>query len=71
MKHEKILWEQEQSYLIRKELAKLNEEKCKEIAKIQDELNQEREKNLNERDRAQKLEKVNKTVYIKFQPSPL
>jgi hypothetical protein len=53
-----MLWEQEQSYLIRKELAKLNEEKCREIAKIQEDFNQEREKNLNERDRVQKLEKV-------------
>ncbi len=38
-------------------MAKLNEEKCREMAKIQEDLNMEKEKNLLERDRNQKYEK--------------
>lgn len=69
IKHEKMMWEQDQSFLIRKELAKLNDEKCKEIAKIHDELNQEREKYLIERDRSSKLEKVIKSSNKNIQDS--
>ena len=65
IKHEKMMWEQEQNYLIRRELNKLNEEKCKEIAKFQDELNVEKEKFLTERDKSKKLEKV-RSFLIKY-----
>ena len=58
IKHEKQIWEQDQNYVVRRELAKLNEEKTKEIAKIQEDLNNEREKYLMERDKIVRLEKV-------------
>lgn len=57
IRNEKILWEQEQNFLIRRELSKLNEEKSKEIHKIQDELNAEKEKAISERDKCLRLEK--------------
>lgn len=57
IRNEKILWEQEQNFLIRRELSKLNEEKSKEIQKIQEELNTEKEKSLIERDKCVQLEK--------------
>lgn len=57
IRNEKILWEQEQNFLIRRELSKLNEEKSKEIQKIQEELNNEKEKSLIERDKCVQLEK--------------
>jgi hypothetical protein len=44
--------------LIRRELSKLNEEKSKEITKIQDELNSEKEKSMVDRDKCLRLEKV-------------
>ena len=58
IRNEKILWEQEQNFLIRRELSKLNEEKSKEISKIQDELNAEKEKSMIERDKCVRLEQV-------------
>ena len=58
IRNEKILWEQEQNFLIRRELSKLNEEKSKEITKIQDELNSEKEKSMVDRDKCLRLEKV-------------
>ena len=54
---EKMAWEQEQNYLIRRELSKLSEEKNKEITKIQEDLLSERDKNLKDRERAISLEK--------------
>lgn len=57
IRNEKILWEQEQNFLIRRELSKLNEEKSKEISKIQDELNAEKEKSMIERDKCVRMEK--------------
>lgn len=57
IRNEKILWEQEQNFLIRKEICKLNEERGKEIAKIQEELNSEKEKSMVERDKCLRFEK--------------
>jgi hypothetical protein len=62
IRNEKILWEQEQNFLIRKEICKLNEERGKEFLKIQEELNAEREKSLIERDKCLRFEKVN--IYL-------
>ena len=59
------IWEQDQNYVMRRELAKLNEEKTKEIAKIQEDLSNEREKCLLERDKIVRLEKVS----LRFRPS--
>ena len=56
IKYEKSIWEQEQNALIRRELAKLSEEKCKELAKLQEELNAEREKHNSDREKCIKLE---------------
>jgi len=64
IRNEKILWEQEQNFLIRRELSKLNEEKSKEISKIQDELNAEKEKSMIERDKCVRMEKVLKLLVI-------
>jgi len=64
IRNEKILWEQEQNFLIRRELSKLNEEKSKEISKIQDELNAEKEKSMIERDKCVRMEKVPKLLVI-------
>jgi hypothetical protein len=58
IKHEKLVWEQEQKYTLQKELVKLNEEKAKDIADIQKELTLEKEKSLKERENVTKLEKV-------------
>jgi hypothetical protein len=58
IKNEKNLWEQEQNILIRKELAKLGEEKSREIEKLQQELNAAKEKIIFEKDHSTKLEKV-------------
>lgn len=57
IRNEKMLWEQEQNYLIRKEITKLNEERGKEIQKVQEELNSEKEKAMIERDKCLRLEK--------------
>ena len=58
LRNEKMLWEQEQNFLIRKEICKLNEERGKEILKVQEELNAEKERSMIERDRCLRLEKV-------------
>ncbi len=58
IKNEKCLWEQEQSYLIRKEMSKLSEEKSKELAALLEELDSEREKLTCEKNRSVKLEQV-------------
>ena len=57
IKNEKVVWEQEQNALIRKELAKLGEEKSREIEKIQQELSATKEKVIIEKERSTKLEK--------------
>ncbi len=57
LRNEKMLWEQEQNFMIRKEICKLNEERGKELVKVQDELNAERERSLMERDKCIRLEK--------------
>jgi hypothetical protein len=59
---EKQAWEQEQNYLIRRELSKLSDEKNKEIAKVQEELLSERDKNLKDREKMIQLEKVRNTT---------
>ena len=58
IKNEKILWEQEQNFLIRKEISRINDEKSKEIVSIQEELNSEREKLAFEKNRSLKFEEV-------------
>lgn len=58
IKKEKFQWEQEQNFIIKRELLKVNEERMKDIAKIQEELVIEKEKYIFEKDRANKLEKV-------------
>jgi len=55
--NEKHKWEQEQNFLIRRELSKLSEEKNKEITRIQEELLSERDKNIKERERIIQIEK--------------
>ena len=55
---EKQAWEQEQNYLIRRELSKLSDEKNKEITKAQEELLSERDKNLKDREKMIQLEKL-------------
>jgi hypothetical protein len=62
---EKQTWDQEQNYLIRRELGKLNEEKNKEINKIQGELLEEREKNFKLHERNMQLEKVWPIILLK------
>ena len=61
---EKNAWEQEQDYLIRRELSKLSEEKNKEIAKLQDDLLAERDKNLKDREKMLTIEKVSKQLFV-------
>ena len=56
IKYEKGIWEQEQNALIRRELAKLSEEKGKELAKLHEELNAEKEKHNLDREKCIKLE---------------
>lgn len=58
MQKEKQAWEQEQNFLIRRELSKLSDDKNKEIAKVQEELIVERDKNIKEREKIIQLEKV-------------
>ncbi len=58
IKNEKILWEQEQNFLIRKEISRINDDKSKEIFSIQEELNSEREKLAFEKNRCLKFEEV-------------
>lgn len=55
---EKNAWEQEQDYLIRRELSKLSDEKNKEITKLQEDLLVERDKNLKDREKMLNIEKV-------------
>ncbi|CAF0735884.1 unnamed protein product [Brachionus calyciflorus] len=57
IKKEKFQWEQEQNFLIKRELSKVNEEKLREMTRIQDELTAEREKYIQEREKALKFEK--------------
>ncbi len=57
IRNEKMLWEQEQNYLIRKEISKLNEERGKELLKVQEELSSEKERAMIERDKCLRLEK--------------
>ena len=58
IKYEKQLWEQEQGFQLRREITKSNEEKAKELAKLNEELNNEKEKCQSEREKTSKLEKV-------------
>ena len=51
IRNEKMLWEQEQNFLIRKEICKLNEERGKELGRAQEELSSEKEKFLHEHER--------------------
>ena len=55
---EKQNWEQEQNYLIRRELSKLSEEKNKDLTRLQEEILSERDKNIKERERVLAVEKV-------------
>lgn len=65
IKYEKQLWEQDQGFLLRREITKANEEKTKEIAKLSEELNNEKEKFQSEREKTSKLEKVNTNNLLK------
>lgn len=58
LKHERHAWEQENKHVVQRELAKLGEEKSREIGQLQQELSQEKEKWLREREAVSRLEKV-------------
>lgn len=57
IRNEKMLWEQEQNFMIRKEICKLNEERGRELAKVQEDLNSEKEKFIIEHEKSLRLEK--------------
>ena len=59
LKHERQAWEQESKQAIQRELSKLAEEKSREIGQLQQELGQEKDKWLRERETVSRLEKVN------------
>ena len=61
IRSEKALWEQEQNIIIRREIEKINDERLKDMANIQEELNKEKEKLSIEKNRSNRLEEVNLT----------
>lgn len=62
LKQERQSWEQENKLAIQRELAKLTEEKGREIAQLQQVLGQEKDKWLRERESVSKLEKVGVSI---------
>lgn len=70
LKHERQAWEQESKQAIQRELSKLAEEKSREIGQLQQELGQEKDKWLRERETVSRLEKVNISM-IKFKKNEI